>query len=412
MTHRKAPEILVIGAGLTGLAAALALAALEIEVALIAPPADAPAGGLRDARSTALLASSVEFLINLEVWPLCREASEPLRAIRIVDDRPGLLQAPEVLFEASALGLPEFGANILNGPLLAALRTAAASARRIVHIASAGVRRLEPAADQIHVALAEGKTLSAKLVVAADGHRSLARSSAGITTRTWTYPQAAVATSFSHTRPHAGITTELHREAGPLTTVPLPGRASACVWVEAPERARALAALPDADFTAALEEALKSHLGQVTLAGERRVYPLAGLVAERMGGNRVALVGEAAHVIPPIGAQGLNLSLRDAAALADCVAGALRAGGDPGAPEVLDSYETKRRGDVTARTVGVDLLNRSLLLDAPAQVLRGAALHLLANFSGLRRLAMQAGLSPVSELPSLMRPNAAASGTP
>jgi 2-octaprenyl-6-methoxyphenol hydroxylase len=400
MTHPKAPEIVVIGAGISGLAAAAALAALDIDVGLIVPAREAlPASG--DARSTALLASSLEFLNNLKVWPLCREESEPLRAIRIIDDRRGLLRAPEVLFEASALGLSAFGANILNGALLAALKAATARSEHIVRVASTGVARLEPARDGVAIGLAEGETLRAKLVVAADGARSLARASADIASRTWTYPQAAIACTFTHTRAHRGITTELHRHAGPLTTIPLPGSASALVWVETPERAQFLMALAARDFAAALEEALASHLGEVRLAGERRVYPLSGLVAERMGQNRVALVGEAAHVIPPIAAQGLNLSLRDAAHLADCVAE--HADADPGAPALLEAYEARRRGDVATRTVAVDLLNRSLLLEAPTQALRGAALHLLANFAPLRRLAMQAGMSPLSELPSLMR---------
>ncbi len=255
--------------------------------------------------------------------------------------------------------------------------------------------------------LAEGDTLTARLVVAADGRNSMVRKAAGIATRTWDHGQAAIAASFGHTRTHAGVTTELHRPNGPLTTVPLPGLASSLVWVEAPDEARRLATLDDALFTEALEERLRGLLGALRDVTPRAVHALAGLHAERMAQNRVALVGEAAHVLPPIGAQGLNLSLRDAAALAEIVADALSRGEDIGGAATLAAYHNARTADVMSRAVSVDLLNRSLLVDfLPVQALRGLGLHLLANSAPLRRLAMRGGLEPAGPLPRLMQPGA------
>lgn len=322
----------------------------------------------------------------------------------MADDRGGLIRAPEVVFRASELGLDAFGANIANHMLLAGLRKAAEAAPRLAWVETRGVTGLAPAGSCVRLELAEGGAVQAALAVAADGRNSTVRAAAGIAASTWAYPQAAIATSFGHNRPHDGTVNELHRHAGPLTTVPLPGRRSALVWVEEPGEAERLAGLEDAAFAALLEERLQGVLGDVGDMAPRAVFPLAGLAAERMTGPRVALVGEAAHVMPPIGAQGLNLGLRDAAALADCVAEARAAGEDIGGLAALAAYERARAWDVRARAVSVDLLNRSLLADMlPVDALRGLAAHLVASLGPLRRLVMQEGMGLAGPLPSLMR---------
>jgi 2-octaprenyl-6-methoxyphenol hydroxylase len=393
--------IAVIGAGPAGLAAACALAARDVEVMLLGPAFDPAAG---DQRTTALLSSSITLLKNIGAWADLASDSATLKGIRIIDDRGGLMRAPEVLFEARELALDGFGANIANPQLNAALHGAAGRLAHVRRIATAAVTAVDPGADGVRLTLAEGSTLTAKLVVAADGRNSLSRAAAAIPVRRWAYPQIAIVCSFRHRRPHDGVTMEFHRPSGPLTTVPMPGSASALVWVDVPERARAVALLDDGAFCTALEQEMQACLGAVRAVGPRVLHPLSGLLAASMGQNRVALVGEAAHVIPPIGAQGLNLSLRDTATLADCVADALAKGADPGAPELLLSYDRARRPDVATRTLAVDLLNRSLLVDIlPVQALRGAGLHLLANIGAVRRLAMQAGLEPPTALPRLMR---------
>ena len=244
-------------------------------------------------------------------------------------------------------------------------------------------------------------------MVAADGRGSLARAGAGIGVRTWSYPQAAVAGVVRHGRAHGNATTEFHRRTGPLTMVPLPHDMSSLVWVEEPAEARRLGSLSDQDFAGALEDRLHGLLGPIRCIGARVVFPLSGMTADGMGQNRTALVGEAAHVIPPIGAQGLNLGLRDACVLAECVAEARAQGRDVGDTDLLHAYHDARRVDVLTRTAAVDALNRSLLADfLPAQALRGAGLHLLANIPSLRRLIMQGGMAPVGPLPRLMRSDA------
>ena len=395
-------EAVAIGAGPTGLATALALAALGTDVAIAAPAYD-PARAEADQRTTALLPGSIELLKNLGVWGICAGQSAPLEGVRIVDDRGGLLRAPEVLFKAEELDHASFGANIANS----ALSAAASSASGLSWLPTSGVVKVESGERSVHIELAEGRSLSAALAVAADGRNSLARAAAGIATRTWTYGQSAIAARFRHTRPHAAIATELHRRAGPLTTVPLPGDASSLVWVEEPAEASRLAALDDRGFLSELTMRLRGLLGSLGDVGPRAIYPLAGLAATRMGQNRVALVGESAHVIPPIGAQGLNLGLRDAAVLAECVSNARQQGQDIGSRATLETYHAARAGDVLTRTVSVDLLNRSLLTDfLPAQALRGLGLHLLANVAALRRLAMRSGLTAAARLPRLMQPGA------
>jgi 2-octaprenyl-6-methoxyphenol hydroxylase len=328
----------------------------------------------------------------------------PIAALRIADDRGGLIRAPELLFQASEVGLASFGVNIANPALVAALNAAAERAPGLVRIATAGVAGIEPEPARVRLRLAEGAVVETALAVAADGRASQAPAAAGIAVRTWDYPQAAIAASFGHSRPHRATVNELHRPAGPLTTVPLPGSRSALVWVEERAEAQRLAGLDDEAFAAVLEERLQGALGAIGEVGPRAVHALSGRRAERMGAARIALAGETAHVVPPIGAQGLNLGLRDAAALADCVGEAKARAEDIGGEATLAAYTRARAADVLARSVSIDLLNRSLLMEIlPLDMLRGAAAHALASFPSLRRLLMQQGMGLSGPLPSLMR---------
>jgi 2-octaprenyl-6-methoxyphenol hydroxylase len=408
MTSRAISDVVVIGAGPAGLAAALALGTVGADVVIAAPSHDAT---LPDARTTALLPSSIRLLENIGAWDLCAQQSAPLLGIRIVDARGGLLRAPEVLFKAADLGLPNFGANIANPALLAALTEAVRHNPRLAWRPTAAVREVMPLEGSVRITLAEGDTLAAHLAVGADGAKSVARRGAGIATRTWAYPQAAIAGTLEHGRAPGGITTELHCRAGPLTIVPLGDGRSGFVWVEQPHEAARLAHLEEKAFLAELALRLHGLLGALQSAGPRASFALSRLRAERMGKARVALVGEAAHVIPPIGAQGLNLGLRDAASLADCVLHARTGREDIGAARVLDRYQAARNADVLTRTVLVDLLNRSLLTDfLPLAAVRGIGLHLLANVPALRRLAVAGGLRPAGPLPPLMQPRHRAPG--
>ncbi len=405
-------EIAVLGAGPTGLAASLALATFKFDVALIAPLHD-PARVITDTRTTALLGPSIDFLNALGAWGSCAANSAALAAVRLVDDRDGLMRAPEVLFRAAEMGFDSFGANVPNAALVCALNAAADRNGRIRRIPTASVVAIEPLGDSVRLTLAEGAAIRAELLVAADGRNSTARAAAGITTRTWRYPQSAIVTQFIHSRPHDGVVNELHRRSGPLTTVPLPGARSSLVWVEEPQEAQRIADLRDSAFNLLLDEKLHGVLGPIADPDARVLYPLTGLIVDSMGASRIALVGEAAHVVPPIGAQGLNIGLRDAAVLADCAAEARSMGYSLGGPEALEAYTGKRRADVLTRALSIDLLNRSLLSDPlfPLELGRGMATHLIAGFAPLRRLVMEGGMGLNGPLPSLMRPSATPVGT-
>jgi len=393
-------EICVVGAGPAGLVASLCLARLGLRVAVIGSRPS-----LKDNRTAALFTGSVQLLRNLGAWDNCRASAEPLVAIRIIDDMGALLRAPEVVFTAAEVGLDAFGYNIANATLVDALhKQVAAVGDRITLIERTPVDGIDIATETVNVRLAGAAPLTTRLVVGADGRNSLCRTTAGISVQTWSYAQCAVTCTFAHQRPHRGISTEFHRPAGPLTVVPSPGPSSSLVWVERPAIARRLADLDDATFRGALETRLQGLLGPLGALGPRGIFPLSGLTASEAGRNRVALVGEAAHVIPPIGAQGLNLGFRDAAILADCVSDGLETGSDIGGPETLSAYSRARRFDIATRAWSIDLLNRSLISGyLPIQLLRGAGLFALKTINPLRRLAIREGLAPSFLTPRLMQ---------
>ena len=388
-------EVAVVGGGPAGLVSAIALAASGVETLLIAPAA------ADDHRTTALLASSVTALVTLGVWQACQAHAAPLAAIRVVDDSRRLLRAPEVGFTAAEIGLDAFGYNIENRHLLAAL-SARAAELKLSRIA-AGALAVASDSDGITIKLPEG-VARARLAIGADGQRSLCRAAAGIGTDRRAYPQTALTLNLGHDRPHQDTSTEFHTESGPFTLVPLPGRRSSLVCVLDPVQAAALAAMSDADLSDEIERRAHSLLGKMRVEEGRGMFALAVETAHSFAHQRIALVGEAAHVVPPIGAQGLNLGLRDAATLAELVADARRQNVDVGSPSVLARYDAQRRADVTGRTIAIDLLNRSLLTDfIPAQGARGLSLYLVDRIGPLRRALMREGVAPAASQPRLMR---------
>jgi|SRR5690348_6424875 len=390
-------EVAVVGGGPAGLMAALAVASAGIETALIAKNV-APA----DNRTTALLAGSVAALEVLGVWDRCRVEAAPLRRMRIIDDTARLWRAPEVNFSASEIELEAFGWNIENRHLVAALSASAAerpSLRRIDAEASA----LAIGNDAATITLSNGETLRAGLVIGADGRRSFCRAAAGIRTEQWTYPQTALTFNLAHTRAHRDTSTEFHTETGPFTLVPLPGQRSSLVCVVDRDEAERIRALEEPDLAREIERRSHSILGKIMVEPGRGAFPLGAETAQHCAARRLALVGEAAHVLPPIGAQGLNLGLRDAAMIGELVVAAARRGDDVGSPALLAQYDRLRRPDVTSRTLAVDLLNRSLLSDfLPLQGARGLGLYLLERIGPLRRAVMREGVAPRAGQPRLM----------
>jgi 2-octaprenyl-6-methoxyphenol hydroxylase len=248
----------------------------------------------------------------------------------------------------------------------------------------------------------DGTVVSARLLIGADGRGSLCRAAAGIETQSRAYRQTALIYNLGHSREHHDASTEFHTAAGPFTLVPLPGRRSSLVFVVDPCEAADLAALSEPEMAVEVERRSHSILGKIEIEPGRGVFPLEIATAKRFGAHRVALIGEAAHVLAPIGAQGLNLGLRDAATIGELVVAARRDGGDVG--EVTERYDHMRRADVMSRSLAVDLLNRSLLSDfLPLQGARGLGLFLLERIGPLRRAAMREGVAPIAAQPRLMR---------
>jgi 2-octaprenyl-6-methoxyphenol hydroxylase len=382
-------DIAVIGGGPAGLSAAIAVAVSGAKTALVARRAP-----YVDNRTTALLGGSVDFLEQLNVWPRCKDRAAALQVMRLVDDTGRLIRAPEVRFSCDEIGLDAFGYNIDNRTLTSALEERAAELP--------GLTRFDDEADAVSpedadvaIRTRQGTSLSARLVVGADGRQSMCRLAAGIEVKRRSLNQSALTFNISHSRPHKNTSTEFHTPHGPCVFVPLPGDRCSVVWVASPKQAERLIALSDDELCEAAERQSHSILGRIRVEPGRHLFPLGIEQPKQLANNRVALVGEAAHVLPPIGAQGLNMGLRDAADIADIVHDAMLSGQDPGAPLVLNRYAGARRADVASRTFAIDMANRSLLSDLlPMQSLRAAGLHLIGAFGPIRRIAMREGLAP------------------
>ncbi|MDP4023691.1 FAD-dependent monooxygenase [Methylobacterium sp. NEAU 140] len=397
--NEKHFAVAVVGAGAAGLAAALASAQAGIRTALVGRHAP-----VADGRTVALLDGSVRFLDALGAWPVIAPQASPLCELQIVDDTGSLFRPPPARFRAAEIGLDAFGWNVESARLVETLR-ARARAQENLTLVESDAAGAEPAERFSRLGLVDGGHVLAELIVGADGARSPLRAASGVRVRDWAYPQAAITTILAHERPHRDVSTEFHTRSGPFTLVPMAGgHRSSLVWVTGEGAARRLADLDDAALSDAVERQARAMLGAMRIDGPRGLVPMRGLAVGRPVAPRLALIGEAAHVFPPIGAQGLNLGLRDAAALRDALVRAARDGRDPGGRGTLDAYASGRRLDAAARTAAVDLLNRSLLADLlPVDALRGLGLLAMAQIGPLRRIVMREGVLPRLGAPELMR---------
>ena len=379
----------VIGGGPAGLTAAIALADTGARTALLARRAP-----YADNRTTALLGASTDLLERLDVWRRCSDKAAALQTMRLVDDTGRLIRAPEVRFSAGEIGMDQFGFNVDNRSLLSALEERASEQSCLTRFDDEA-DTIDPQDTIVAVHTSQGQSLSARLVIGADGRQSLSREAAGIDVSRRDLHQSALTFNIAHSRSHKNISTEFHTPQGPCVFVPLPGNRCSVVLVLAPKEAERLKALSDDELSEAAEKQSHSILGRIQVEPGRHVFPLAIERPAQFARHRVALVGESAHVLPPIGAQGLNMGLRDAADIADIAGNAISLGEDPGSPQVLARYQSARRSDVTSRMFAIDIANRSLLSDfLPMQSLRAASLHLIGSIGPLRRLAMREGLAP------------------
>jgi 2-octaprenyl-6-methoxyphenol hydroxylase len=397
---RVETDVLVAGGGVAGLTAAAAFASAGFQVLCVdpVPPVTAADAEGADLRSTAFLQPALALLDRAGLKARLAPHAAPLRVMRIVDagGAEGVIRT-RADFTAEEAGAEVFGWNLpnwlLRRELVARLGELASAELR----AGARVERVTPRSDAAIVALSDGTQVRAGLVIAADGRDSAVRRGLGIGARRWGYGQKALVFSVAHERPHDGVSTEIHRSGGPFTLVPLPDRDavphSAVVWMERGPRAAALAALPDDALAEAATARSCALLGALTPSGPRGLWPIVSQVADRLDGPRAALVAEAAHVVPPIGAQGLNMSLGDIATLLDLARDARAGGADIGARTLLGRYHRMRYGDMRLRVAGIDALNRAAMAEArPLRDLRSLGLRTLHGIGPLRRAAMRLGL--------------------
>lgn len=379
-------EVVIVGAGLAGSVAAISLSRRGRKVALVRGKAR-PA----DQRTTALMDQSIRFLDRLGLWEDLKPKAEALSTMQIIDGTNRLLRAPPAAFRSAEIDLAAFGYNFSNTDLMAAFEAAIAREPNIA-VFQQDATAVVFKGDQAVVTLEDATEIRADLVVGADGRRSMTREAAGVSVRRWTYPQTAVVLNFSHALPHHNTSTEFHTETGPFTQVPLRGNRSSLVWVVQPEEANRLMALSLEELGDRVEARMQSLLGKVTIEAGAQAWPLSGMTALRYGKGRAAFIGEAAHAFPPIGAQGLNLSLRDIQALDQLVGEDLS---KPIASTIGDRFDRRRKVDVLSRTASVDVLNRSLLSPfLPVQMVRAAGIHLLSALSPLRHFVMREGVAP------------------
>lgn len=385
-------DVVIAGGGVPGLALALLLGDLGLDVAVLEP--QAPLAGIAgrndgDGRTVALMASSVNILRAAGVMEGCMAHAAPMEILRIIDGET------VVDFHAGEIGESAFGINIPNAPLRTVLWERAADHARITLRCPAAVADYTQQPGGVVVQLDDGETLKASLLVGADGRGSKTRTLAGIKTIENDPGQAAITMLIDHSRDHDFTSTEFHRKGGPFTLVPLPGRRSSVVWVEPAERVDALISLRRDDMLHRVQQLSENRLGRIEAMTPPVSWRLRSMRARDITAPRLALVAEAAHILHPMGAQGLNLSLRDIAVLAEEVADAARTGLDIGGAGVLDRYAARRRADILTRRFGTDSLNRMIRVDALwARGVRGVGLRAVGGIAPLRHFAMREGIAP------------------
>jgi 2-octaprenyl-6-methoxyphenol hydroxylase len=394
LTHT---DIFISGGGVAGLtaAAAFAQAGFSVICADPAPPITDAATEGSDLRTTAFLQPSRAFLERAGLWDRLEPHATPLQIMRIVD-AGGEVAEPRVAHDFNAADISDlpFGWNLPNWLLRREIVAQLATLPNVEFRPGTGTADVMTREAEARITLTDGTRIAAKLVVGADGRSSPVREAAGIGVRTMRYGQKALAFAVTHPIPHENVSTEIHRSGGPFTLVPLPdhdGRpCSAVVWMERGPEALRLAALTEEAFNAEMTERSAHLFGPLTLVTRRTLWPIISQIADRMEAERIALVAEAAHVVPPIGAQGLNMSLADIRVLLD-LAESHRA--DPGARDLLRKYHRARHVEVLARVTGIDALNRASMAEAQGlRDLRMRALNAIYSVTPVRRVMMRAGL--------------------
>ncbi|PTE20056.1 2-octaprenyl-6-methoxyphenyl hydroxylase [Cereibacter changlensis JA139] len=403
MTHDA--DILIAGGGLNGPALALALAQSGFTVTVVdARPAPARAEAGFDGRAYALAIASKRLLGMLGIWETVAAKSQPILQIK-TSDQAGDGPAPFFLtFDHAEIEEGPMGFMLEDRHLYAAFLAAMQADPRITLLSGESVVAQEVTASGVTVTLGSGRSLAARLLIGCDGRGSGTAERAGIKRSGWGYGQTALVTAIAHEKPHHGIAHQYFMPSGPLAILPLPGNLCSIVWSESEAAAAAIQALPDAEYLAALRPRFGDFLGEISLAGTRFTYPLSLSLANSFIAPRVALVGDAAHGVHPIAGQGLNLGLRDVAALAEVLTLAARRGEDIGAPDVLERYQRWRRFDATALALGMDTVNRLFSNDNPLLRLgRDLGMGLVNAMPNLRRGFIRQAAGLTGDLPKLLQ---------
>ena len=399
-------DISIVGGGLAGPALALALADAGFRVCVI----DRLLNTVRqdagfDGRAYALALSSVRLLKGIGIWPMVAEHAQPMLEIKVTDGRAGEGPAPWMMhFDHAEIEEGAMGQMVEDRHLRRAILDRLNASDRITHLSEQEVIAQSPEANGITLTLASGQTVTSRMIVGADGRASGTAQRAGIARTGWGYGQTAVVCAVEHEKPHGGVAHQFFMPNGPLAILPLTEKRSSIVWSETDTRAAMLAQLPDDAFLDELRPAFGSFLGQIGLAGQRFTYPLNLTLADSMIGDRLALIGDAAHGVHPIAGQGLNAGLRDVAALADVLMDARRTGQDVGGPQVLQRYQQWRRFDTATLAIATDTFNRLFSNDNPLlRAARDVGMGVVNAIPGLRRGFVREAAGLTGDLPSLMR---------
>lgn len=400
-------ELIIAGAGLTGMLLGVACAGAGLPVAIIDPQSpEAMLDAGFDGRTSAIAYGSKLVFEGIGLWPAIAAEAEPIREIRVADDDSPLFLHYDCRELAPAQGeaVEPLGYIVENRVLRRALLSSAHSLSSLKLLMQRRVAALEPSDTAAVVVLDGGERARGRLVAAADGANSPLRRDAGIHTVEWRYRQIGIVTTVAHARPHAGIAVEHFLPAGPFAILPMTGNRSSIVWTEQADLAARILALPDAEFTEELCTRFGGFLGAIEPVGPRWSYPLALMQAERYCARRLALVGEAAHVIHPIAGQGLNIGIRDIAALAELIVDARRRGLDIGTDDLLERYQRWRRFDAFVLAAVTDGLNRLFSNTiAPVRLARDVGLAVVNRLPPLKRLLMRHAMGMLGDRPRLAR---------
>jgi 2-octaprenyl-6-methoxyphenol hydroxylase len=385
-SSRQRTEVAVGGAGFAGLALAIALRqALGAPFAVTVIDPTLAHAQSKDPRASAIAAAARRLFEAIDVWDAVAPKAQPILDMVVTDSKLDDAVRPTFLtFGGDVEEGEPFAHMVENRHLVDALATKARDLG--VDLRAGAVADFENAGNGVDVSLADGEVISARLLVGADGAHSLIRERAGIANHGWSYDQSAIVTTVAHEREHNGRADEHFLPAGPFAILPLTGKRCSIVWTENTREAQRIVALPDDEFHKELEKRFGLQLGELKVIGPRRAFPLGLFTARTFIGERLALIGDAAHIIHPIAGQGLNMGLRDVAALAEAIADAARLGLDPGGPDVLERYQRWRRFDTMTMGIATDGLNR-----------------LFSNHSDVLRLARDIGLGLVERMPALKR---------